>query len=103
MGRKYIFHDSKQLYFVSFATVNWIDVFSRMVYFDIIVDALRYSIEHKNLELYAWCIMPSHVHLIISSESNSLSNIMRDLKRHTSKQLLKSIAENNVESRKESQ
>ncbi|EPR66180.1 transposase [Cyclobacterium qasimii M12-11B] len=45
--------------------------------------------------------MPSHVHLIISSENNILSDILRDLKRHTSKALLKSIAENPKESRKE--
>ena len=45
--------------------------------------------------------MPSHLHLIISSENNILSDIMRDLKRHTSKALLKAIAENPKESRKE--
>jgi REP element-mobilizing transposase RayT len=101
MGRKYIFHDSRELYFVSFATVNWIDVFTRKLYFEIIVDSLVYCSKNKGLELYAWCIMPSHVHLIISSENNSLSDIMRDLKRHTSKALLKAIAENPKESRKE--
>jgi len=101
MGRKYIFHDSRELYFVSFATVNWIDVFTRKLYFEIIVDSLVFCSKNKGLELYAWCIMPSHVHLIISSENNILSDIMRDLKRHTSKGLLKSIAENPKESRKE--
>lgn len=101
MGRKYVFHDSKSLYFVSFATVNWIDVFVRRPYFDIVVSSLRYCIEHKGLELYAWCIMSSHIHLIISSESKNLSDIIRDLKRHTSKALLKEISENNQESRRE--
>ena len=47
MGGKYIFHNSRELYFVSFATVNWIDVFIRKIYFDIVVDSLRYCIEHK--------------------------------------------------------
>ena len=45
--------------------------------------------------------MPSHVHLIISSENSQLSDIMRDLKRHTSKKLLSSIQLNLQESRKE--
>ena len=101
MGRKYIFHDSRELYFVSFATVNWIDVFTRKLYFDIVVDSLIFCTQNKGLELYAWCIMPSHVHLIISSAKDNLSDIMRDLKRHTSKALLKAIAENQKESRKE--
>ena len=86
---------------MSFATVNWIDVFTRKIYFDIVVDSLRYCIEHKGMELYAWVIMPSHVHLIISSGDKNLSDIMRDLKRHTSKTLLKTISENVQESRRE--
>jgi putative transposase len=101
MGRKYIFHEHDQLYFVSFATVNWIDVFVRRIYCDIVVDSLKYCIENKGLELYAWCIMSSHVHLIISTEKGNLSDILRDLKRHTSKTILKTIAENIQESRRE--
>jgi REP element-mobilizing transposase RayT len=101
MGRKYIFHDSQQLYFVSFATVNWIDVFVRRIYFEIMVASINYCIENKGLEVYAWCIMPSHVHLIISSETHALSDIIRDLKRHTSKTLLKTIEGNPQESRRE--
>src|ERR1700743_1406463 len=101
MGRKYKFHDHQKLHFVSFATINWIDVFTRRIYCDIIVDSLRYCIENKELELYAWCIMSSHVHLIIGTENGNLSNIIRDMKRHTSKQLLKTISENMLESRRE--
>jgi putative transposase len=45
--------------------------------------------------------MSSHVHLIISTESGNLSDIMRDLKRHTSKTILKTIEENLQESRRD--
>ena len=101
MGRKYIFHQHDQFYFVSFATVQWVDVFTRRIYCDIIVDSLRYCIDNKSLELYAWCIMSNHVHLIISSEKGNLSDIMRDMKRHTSKAILKAIEDNTGESRKD--
>jgi putative transposase len=101
MGQKYIFHQHDQLYFVSFATVNWIDVFVRRIYCDIVVDSLKYCIENKGLELYAWVIMSNHVHLIMSTKDGNLSNIMRDLKRHTSKTILKAIEENAQESRRE--
>jgi putative transposase len=101
MGRKYKFHTNDDLYFVSFATINWIDVFVRRVYCDIIVESLRYCVENKGLELYAWCIMSSHVHLIISTERGSLSDIMRDLKRHTTKAILKEIEDNLQESRRD--
>ena len=101
MGRKYAFRKHDELYFVSFATVNWLDVFVRRLYCEIVVDSLRYCIANKGLELYAWCIMSSHVHLIISSAEGNLSGIIRDLKRHTSKALLKAIAENQQESRRQ--
>ena len=33
MNRKYKFYEKGGAYFVSFATVNWIDVFTRDIYF----------------------------------------------------------------------
>jgi putative transposase len=80
MSRKYKFNDSQKPYFVSFAVVDWVDLFTRNVYRDILVDSLRYCQKEKDLELYAWCIMLSHVHLIISSKTSDLSDIMRDMK-----------------------
>ena len=63
MSRNYKFHNPEGLYFISFATVFWVDVFVRRIYFDCIVENLNYCIEKKGIEIYAWCIMPSHVHL----------------------------------------
>jgi putative transposase len=41
------------------------------------------------------------MHLIISSNSNKIDYIVRDLKKYTSKQIIKAMQENNTESRKE--
>ena len=101
MSRKYKFRDPDKLYFVSFSTVNWIDVFTRTLYKDIFVESLKFCIRIKGLEIYAWCIMSNHVHLIIGSRMEKLENILRDLKRHTSRQLLDAIEGNIQESRKE--
>ena len=38
MSRSYKFHDPEGTYFISFATVEWVDVFTRREYKDIIVD-----------------------------------------------------------------
>lgn len=40
MSRKYKFHEKDGAYFISFATVFWIDVFTRIEYFTIMIDAL---------------------------------------------------------------
>lgn len=102
MSRAYKIHNPDGIYFISFATVGWIDVFTRRVYKDILVDSLHFCQQEKGLILYAWCIMSSHVHLIVSAkEGNDLAGIIRDMKKYTSNQLIKAIQEHSEESRKE--
>ena len=101
MSRNYKFHHPENPYFVTFATVNWIDVFTRTIYKEILLDSLKYCIAHKGLQIYAWVIMSNHVHLIIKASNKPLNDILRDLKRHTSKALLTAIADNPQESRKD--
>jgi REP element-mobilizing transposase RayT len=101
MSRKYKFLDSDQLYFVSFAVIEWIDLFIRVEYKDILLKSFEYCIRNKGLELYAYCIMTSHVHMIIGSHKEPMQNIMRDLKRHTSEVLRKTIEQSKSESRRE--
>jgi REP-associated tyrosine transposase len=101
MSRKYKFHDNDKLYFISFATVYWIDVFVREEYFKVIIDSWRHCQEMKGLEIYGWCIMPSHVHMIIGSKKDKLEDIVRDMKKHTSLELKEAIKNNVHESRKE--
>jgi putative transposase len=101
MGRKYKIHDQQQVYFVTFTVIGWIDLFVRDEYKQIIVDSIKYCQQHKGLEVYAWCIMTSHVHLIIgTSGQKKLEDIIRDMKRHTSKTLRAVIETNPIESRK---
>ena len=93
--------DSDGLYFVTFSVVSWIDVFTRREYQDILTDSIAYCQQHKNLTIYCYCIMPSHVHFITYSENGEISNVLRDLKSYTAKQIIKAIEENPRESRKE--
>ena len=101
MSRKYKFADNDKMYFVSFAVTNWIDLFIRDAYKEEILNSIKYCQAKKDLEVYGWCIMTSHIHLIIGTRGNPLENIMRDLKRHTSEVLHQSIQNNNTESRRE--
>lgn len=53
------------------------------------------------MEIYGYCIMPSHVHLIFRSAEADPSGLIRDFKGFTSRKMLKTIEENIQESRKE--
>ena len=102
MSRSYKFHNPDGIYFISFAVVDWLDVFTRRIYKDVLVDGLKYCQENKGLILFSWCIMTNHIHLIAKAESGtSLSAILRDFKKYTARVIIKAISENPTESRKE--
>src|SRR5664279_4714255 len=101
MSHKYKFHDTDKLYFISCATVHWIDVFIREKYNHIILDSWIHCQEKRGLEIYGWCIMTSHVHMIIGGKQDKLEDIIRDMKKHTSSELKTAIKNHPQESRKE--
>ena len=100
MSEKYKTY-SDGLYFVSFSIVGWLDVFTRRSYQDILTESIEFCQKNKNLKIYCYCIMPSHVHFITYSENCKLSEILRDMKSFTAKKLIKAVEENAQESRKE--
>jgi putative transposase len=101
MSRKYKFSDNDKLYFISFAVVYWIDLFIRKEYKDIVLGSWRYCQEEKELEIYGWCVMTSHVHMIIGSKGRPLDKIVGEMKSFTSRSLRKAITEYVGESRRE--
>src|SRR5215217_3526420 len=96
----YKIRDKKQSHFITFAVLEWVDVFTRQLYRDILLDSFRYCQKEKGLLLHCWCIMSSHVHMIASAKDENLSDILRDFKKYTSKHIISTIEENRQESRK---
>jgi REP element-mobilizing transposase RayT len=102
MSRNYKFHNTEGVYFVSFAVVEWIDVFTRNEYKDIVIEALRFCQQNKGMEIFAWCIMTNHVHLIFrSSEGRKPELLLGDFKQYTSKKIVQAIRDNPAESRRD--
>ena len=93
MSEKYKVGDSQIPHFITFTIIDWVDLLTRLVYKEIIIDSFNYCIKNKGLIVHAYCIMPSHVHAIISSSGSDLNEIVRDLKKFTSKALIKAIQE----------
>lgn len=86
---------------MSFAVINWIDVFYRSDYKKIVLDSLRFSQLNKGMEIFAWCIMTNHIHLIFRSINGiGPELILGDFKRFTSKKIVEAIINNPTENRK---
>lgn len=101
MSRKYKFRKPDAAYFVSFATVNWVDVFTREIYLGILAESITFCRNNKGVEIYAYVFMPNHIHLLFRSTKNDPSGFMRDFKKYTSKKLIEAIKLNPEENRKE--
>jgi len=104
MSRKYKFRNEQGVYFVSTTVVNFIDVFTRRLYKDIVTDSLDFCQNSKGLIVYAYVIMSNHLHLIIGKDpgvENNFSEIIRDFKKYTAMQVIKAISENMQESRRD--
>ena len=102
MSTKYKFRNQDKLYFVTFTTVGWVDVFTRTLYKDLLIDSLKYCQLNKGLELYAYCIMTNHIHLIMGRNgSYQMQEILRDFKKFTCVKIIKEIRDHQMESRKD--
>jgi putative transposase len=90
-----------ELYFVTLTVTNWIDIFTRRLYSDLIINNLIHCQQHKKLNIYAYVLMTNHLHMVANVENGKLSDVLRDFKTYTSKELFKTINSNIQESRRE--
>lgn len=100
MPTGYQIENQNGLYFLTLQVVDWVDVFTRKNYRDILISSLEYCIRHKGLSLRAYVVMSNHVHMIVNTLTGNLSDILRDMKRFTATSILKEI-EQGTESRKD--
>ncbi|OFX83092.1 MAG: hypothetical protein A2W99_13350 [Bacteroidetes bacterium GWF2_33_16] len=67
MPTGYQIEDQNAAYYLAFQVVFWIDIFTRKIYRDIIIESLKYCQQEKGLEVYAFVIMSNHIHLLARS------------------------------------
>jgi REP element-mobilizing transposase RayT len=63
------------------------------------LESWRYCQKEKELEIYAWCIMSSHIHMIVGSKGRVLEKTIGEMKSFASSALRKAIAAHPGESR----
>jgi len=88
MSDRYKIHEKNTVYFITMTVVGWIDIFTRKEQKLQIIDSLKYCQQNKGLEIYGWCLMPSHLHLICRTTGDiGMSELLRDYKSLHPKQL----------------
>jgi REP element-mobilizing transposase RayT len=92
-----IHHEQENdLHFLTLTVIEWIDIFTKLEYFQIIIDSLKYCQSNKGLVIGEYVIMTNHMHLIAQAKSGfQLSQIVSDFKKHTTREVLKLLVEDN--------
>ena len=93
MPTGYQIKDQESLYFLTLQVVGWVDIFTRKIYKDIVIENLKYCTVNKGLEIYGYVIMSNHIHLLAKSSTGEISKILRDFKSYTSKRIIETIQE----------
>ncbi|MDD3741404.1 MAG: transposase [Bacteroidales bacterium] len=101
MTTGYQIKEQSELHYLTLQVVEWVDIFTRIIYKEIIIDSLKFCQKNKGLQIFGYVIMTNHIHLIANSVDGCLSDTLRDFKRFTSNKILKEIQENTQESRKD--
>jgi putative transposase len=77
---------------LNFQTIDWVDVFIRPVYKQVIVHTLNHFIESKGLKVYAWCLMTHHLDLLIQAQSPAdILALEKEYKVFTTRKILEAI------------
>ncbi len=86
MRSRYKIIELKSPHFITCTIVGWLPVFTRAKYLDIITASLTFCRQQKGFLLHAYVILDNHLHLMVSSDN--LSQVIRDFKRHTAREIL---------------
>jgi len=64
------FMDPGEIYFVTSTIHSWIPLLKDDIYKEVIIDSFRWLCVQKMMDVFAFVIMPNHIHLIIRSYFN---------------------------------
>ncbi len=84
-------------YFITITVIEWINIFTKLEYFEILKNSLKYCINNKGMILYEYVFMTNHIHLIArtNEKSQGLDAIIRDFKRFTTQEFKKLLKNDN--------
>lgn len=91
MAHRLSVHDGAYPHFITSTILHWIPVFSREDYFGVLVNSLKYCIASKGLRVHCYVMMPNHFHMICSQRDAKLTDVMRDMKTFTSKEIARKL------------
>ena len=89
------FHDPTHLYFVTASIVDWKHLFITPEYINIPLNSLEWLQRQKRILLFAFAIMPSHMHAILKPVNDSIGAMVQQFGSFTAHEILKKLRAQN--------
>jgi REP element-mobilizing transposase RayT len=89
------FHDPTHLYFITASVIEWKHLFATVEYTKIILNSWEWMQKEKRILLFAFVIMPSHLHAILKPENGPIGDILQQFGSFTAHAILKKLREQN--------
>ena len=84
-SKAYQITDPNGLYFATFTIVDWVDVFSRQSYRDVLIENLNFYHDQRGLRTFGYVVMTNHMHVLLQQPEGNLSATIRDFKKMTAR------------------
>ncbi|MEW6657523.1 MAG: transposase [Thermodesulfobacteriota bacterium] len=91
MRTRYRIIEDSHPYFLTCTIIEWLPVFTRKPYFEIIIDSLKYCRERKGLKIFAYVVLDNHLHLVAHGER--LPETIKEFKSFTAQGIIKLATE----------
>ncbi len=89
------FHDRSHLYFITGSIIEWKRLFITFEYINIPLKSFEWLQGQKRILLFAFVIMPSHLHAIIKPQNARIGEILQQFGSYTAHEILKKLRKNN--------
>lgn len=89
-------YDRTYLFFITLTVQNHVPLFYKTVFRKIVIDNLKFCVENKGLRIFAYAIMPTHLHLIVFDldyDNKRLKRTLAQFRSFTAHEIMKSIRE----------
>jgi len=83
--------DKDKPHFITTTVTVWLKVFEEPTFANTIIQSLQFCQREKGLEIFAYCLMPDHLHMI--ARAPDLPAAMRDFKKFTAKLITSKLEE----------
>ena len=88
--------NENKIHFLTFTTIEWIDIFTKPPYFQLLLNSMEYCRNNLGLMVYGYVFMTNHIHVIWQAKIGyQLSQIVLSYKRFTTEKIEALIKEDN--------